>query len=180
MHGKDSRVRRMDGSILHWTKVCGCVILAVIGLMAIKRVLASEDERRTVIRLERLELVNKDGECIGEFGTVDGKYPFLELRCKGDRQEGGSIRLAIPYGGGPVCSLRDSAGVERAKLYLGAKLENSESESGKVRVVSGQIPHLLLMDEGSHIRGSFGSNWDGSVILEMRGPDREVVHRVPK
>ena len=142
------------------------VMWVVPACLALLGVAAMGQEKAVTLRAQRFELLDQEGKTIGVMGSEGGTFPFLELTCGGSQGSGGKVRIEVPHALGPRVSLWDANGKERLRMFLGGRLEVSETDP-KLRFVGGQIPHIYLLDENGDRRAKFGSQMDESGAIEL-------------
>lgn len=177
-HGILERVQELElaGRAARRWRMAWLLAGLAIGLVAP----ASGQERVSVLRCERLELVDKNGQVVGVFGTEYGHRPFVELSDpapEGTPGSGGRVRLDVDPT--PELSLRDRGGKVRVQLCLGNQTKAIEGDRPG-RAVVGQIPQLCFMDSEERLRTTLGSENDESSKLVMRDGTGKVIVRIPE
>lgn len=169
------RVRQLESSNRsakrwRWGCLATGTVLVCLGL-------AQGQDGNDVVRSKRFELVGSDGAVVATLGTDQGSFPFLELSHAGTQGTGGRVRIEVPSGVGPGCAIYDNEGRKRVQLYVGRRLTRLDGQTPARQM---QLPQLTLIDDTGQLRSTFGSEQDGSPKIELRGPEGDVVLKLPK
>jgi len=139
----------------------------------------SHDLEKMAAKIDRLERQNRFARRLGVIvavfaaaflllGNSPNKAKTLDAQRLLVRDSSGTVRVEISVSdktGQPKITLSDTKG--KTRFHLG--LHSKES-----------VPSIAMLDGKGRLRSSFGLSPSGKSTLRIIGPNKKVVHRLPK